>query len=128
MTAAPLSHDPQDVSLRDAGQADGENTIVLETDVVVIGAGSAGMSAYRAAKAAGVSAVLIEGGPYGTTCARVGCMPSKLLIAAADAALAHLPRFVIYNGLNAWGKHREVPHPAKHTFHSWHQANRGDRL
>ena len=41
---------------------------------------------------------------------------------------AHLPRFVIYNGLNAWGKHREVPHPAKHTFHSWHQANRGDRL
>lgn len=30
--------------------------------------------------------MLIEGGPYGTTCARVGCMPSKLLIAAADAA------------------------------------------
>src|SRR6185312_7538534 len=25
-------------------------------------------------------------GPYGTTCARVGCMPSKLLIAAAEAA------------------------------------------
>jgi dihydrolipoamide dehydrogenase len=32
--------------------------------------------------------MLIEGGPYGTTCARVGCMPSKLLIAAADAAHA----------------------------------------
>jgi dihydrolipoamide dehydrogenase len=30
--------------------------------------------------------LLIEGGPHGTTCARVGCMPSKLLIAAADAA------------------------------------------
>jgi dihydrolipoamide dehydrogenase len=30
--------------------------------------------------------MLIEGGAYGTTCARVGCMPSKLLIAAADAA------------------------------------------
>jgi L-lactate dehydrogenase complex protein LldF len=29
----------------------------------------------------------------------------------ADAALAHLPRFVIYNSLNAWGKHREVAHP-----------------
>jgi dihydrolipoamide dehydrogenase len=27
--------------------------------------------------------VLIESGPYGTTCARVGCMPSKLLIAAS---------------------------------------------
>ncbi|MEM6929750.1 MAG: dihydrolipoyl dehydrogenase, partial [Myxococcota bacterium] len=30
----------------------------------------------------------IESGPYGTTCARVGCMPSKLLISAADAAHA----------------------------------------
>src|SRR5512145_634897 len=56
------------------------------TDVAVIGAGTAGLAAYRAAIAAGRRAVVIEGGPYGTTCARVGCMPSKLLIAAADAA------------------------------------------
>ena len=55
-------------------------------DVAVIGAGSAGLSAYRAARKASDSVVLIEGGPYGTTCARVGCMPSKLLIAAAEAA------------------------------------------
>lgn len=60
----------------------------VQFDVAVLGAGSAGMSAYRAAKAAGASAVLIEGGAYGTTCARVGCMPSKLLIAAAEAAHA----------------------------------------
>ncbi|GAB2892346.1 dihydrolipoyl dehydrogenase [Paraburkholderia jirisanensis] len=60
----------------------------IQIDVAVIGAGSAGLSAYRAAKAAGVSALLIEGGPHGTTCARVGCMPSKLLIAAAEAAHA----------------------------------------
>jgi L-lactate dehydrogenase complex protein LldF len=46
-------------------------------------------------------------------------------IAAADTALAHLPRFAIYNSLNAWGKHREVPNPPRQTFHSWHQANRG---
>ncbi|SAK69834.1 dihydrolipoamide dehydrogenase [Caballeronia fortuita] len=58
----------------------------IHTDVAIIGAGSAGLSAYRAAKAAGASALLIEGGAHGTTCARVGCMPSKLLIAAADAA------------------------------------------
>ena len=31
---------------------------------------------------------MIEGGVCGTTCARVGCMPSKLLIAAAEAAHA----------------------------------------
>jgi dihydrolipoamide dehydrogenase len=55
-------------------------------DVAVIGTGTAGLAAYRAAKAAGASALLIEGGAYGTTCARVGCMPSKLLIAAAEAA------------------------------------------
>ena len=60
----------------------------LHVDVAVIGAGTAGLAAYRAAVAAGRHAVIIEGGPYGTTCARVGCMPSKLLIAAADAAHA----------------------------------------
>jgi dihydrolipoamide dehydrogenase len=60
----------------------------LETDVVVVGAGTAGLAAYRAARAAGRRALLVERGPYGTTCARVGCMPSKLLIAAAEAAHA----------------------------------------
>ena len=60
----------------------------VHTDVAVIGAGTAGLAAYRAAKAAGKRALLIEGGPYGTTCARVGCMPSKLLIAPAEAAHA----------------------------------------
>jgi dihydrolipoamide dehydrogenase len=60
----------------------------LNVDVAIIGAGSAGMSAYRAARAHTESIIVIEGGAYGTTCARVGCMPSKLLIAAADAAHA----------------------------------------
>ena len=55
-------------------------------DVAIIGAGTAGMGAYRAATAHGAKTLLIEGGVYGTTCARVGCMPSKLLIAAANAA------------------------------------------
>lgn len=57
-------------------------------DVAIIGSGTAGMSAYRAALAHTDSIVMIEAGAYGTTCARVGCMPSKLLIAAADAAHA----------------------------------------
>ena len=60
----------------------------LDVDVAIIGAGSAGMTAYRAALAHTASVVVIESGSYGTTCARVGCMPSKLLIAAADAAHA----------------------------------------
>ena len=55
-------------------------------DVAVIGAGTAGLNARREAERQGASTVLIESGPYGTMCARVGCMPSKLLIAAAEVA------------------------------------------
>ena len=59
---------------------------VKRVDVAIIGAGSAGLRARRVAAAAGATVVLIESGVGGTTCARVGCMPSKLLIAAADVA------------------------------------------
>ena len=58
----------------------------LKVDVAVIGAGTAGLSARREAAKAGAKVVMIESGPYGTTCARVGCMPSKLLVAAAETA------------------------------------------
>lgn len=57
-----------------------------KVDVAVIGAGTAGLGARREAEKQGAEVVLIESGPYGTTCARVGCMPSKLLIAAAERA------------------------------------------
>ena len=57
----------------------------VNVDVAVIGGGTAGLGSFRAAKAHTGSVVMIEGGPYGTTCARVGCMPSKLLIAAAES-------------------------------------------
>lgn len=57
-----------------------------EVDVAIIGAGTAGMVAYQRVRKATDKVVLIEGEQYGTTCARVGCMPSKLLIAAADRA------------------------------------------
>jgi dihydrolipoamide dehydrogenase len=67
----------------------------LNVDVAVIGAGTAGLNARRQVEKSGRSVVMIESGPYGTTCARVGCMPSKLLIAAADAAheARHAGRF-----------------------------------
>lgn len=69
---------------------------ILSVDIAVIGAGTAGLVAYGAAAKSGDRRVLlIEGGPYGTTCARVGCMPSKLLIAAAEAmhTVLQAPRF-----------------------------------
>lgn len=71
-----------------------------KVDVAIIGAGTAGMGAYRAARAHTENVVMIEGGPFGTTCARVGCMPSKLLIAAAEAAhdMKHAELFGVYPG------------------------------
>lgn len=55
-------------------------------DIAIIGAGTAGLSAYNAAKKYTDNLLIIEAGTHGTTCAKVGCMPSKLLIAAADHA------------------------------------------
>ena len=58
----------------------------LSCDVAVIGAGTAGLAAERAARGNGATTLLIDPSFAGTTCAQVGCMPSKLLIAAARAA------------------------------------------
>ena len=55
----------------------------LQVDVAVIGAGTAGMHAFSAARRAGAKVVMIDQGPLGTTCARVGCMPSKAVLHAA---------------------------------------------
>lgn len=55
-------------------------------DVAIIGAGTAGLHAYKSAIAAGVDVLLIERGPGGSTCTGTGCIPSKLLIAAARSA------------------------------------------
>lgn len=63
-------------------------TMSYACDVAIIGGGTAGMAAYRAARVHTDRVLLIEADRFGTTCARVGCMPSKLLIAAADAAQA----------------------------------------
>lgn len=74
------------------------------TDVAIIGAGTAGLNARREAEKADRDWLLIESGPYGTTCARVGCMPSKLLIAAADAAhgVREADQFGIEVDSNGW--------------------------
>jgi dihydrolipoamide dehydrogenase len=69
----------------------------LSCDVAIIGAGTAGLAAERSARAAGAETLLIDDRFAGTTCATVGCMPSKLLIAAGKAAhhVAQAPIFGI---------------------------------
>jgi dihydrolipoamide dehydrogenase len=78
-------------------------------DVVVLGAGTAGSHAMSQARRAGKSFVLIDGGPLGTTCARVGCMPSKMLIHAAD--LFHERRVFDELGIRG-GEHLRADVPA----------------
>ena len=53
-------------------------------DVAILGSGTAGLNASSRVGPAGKSFVLINGGEPGTTCARVGCMPSKALIQVAE--------------------------------------------
>ncbi|WP_296898870.1 FAD-dependent oxidoreductase, partial [Thiohalocapsa sp.] len=53
-------------------------------DVAVIGAGHAGLNAIKEIRKVTDDWVLINGGPLGTTCARIGCMPSKVAIHLAD--------------------------------------------
>ena len=72
----------------------------IQVDVAVIGSGTAGLTAHKAARLHGKRVLMMESGPYGTTCARVGCMPSKLLISAAEAAHAvtAAPAFGVHPG------------------------------
>lgn len=54
-------------------------------DVIILGAGSAGLAALREVRKRTDHWRIVNDGPWGTTCARVGCMPSKMLIEAANA-------------------------------------------
>ncbi|MEW8562239.1 MAG: FAD-dependent oxidoreductase, partial [Candidatus Thiodiazotropha sp.] len=49
-------------------------------DVVILGSGTAGLNATSRVGPSGKRFLLVNGGEPGTTCARVGCMPSKALI------------------------------------------------
>ena len=53
-------------------------------DIIIIGAGTAGISAYKEAIKHTHNILIINDGPWDTTCARVGCMPSKVLISTAN--------------------------------------------
>ena len=55
----------------------------------------------------------------------------KLYRAAVDGAgagIEHLPRFLMYNRLNAWGRQREVPEAPPQTFRQWYLKNRSKRM
>jgi L-lactate dehydrogenase complex protein LldF len=48
----------------------------------------------------------------------------QIATTTVSTALNVLPHFAIYNRLNAWGKHRDVPEAASETFHEWYKNHR----
>lgn len=58
----------------------------LKTDVLIIGAGSGGLSVAAGAAQMGADVVLLEGHKMGGDCLNYGCVPSKALIASGKAA------------------------------------------
>ncbi|MGI9416736.1 MAG: dihydrolipoyl dehydrogenase family protein [Geminicoccaceae bacterium] len=59
---------------------------VINADIAIIGSGSGGLSVAAGAAQMGAKVVLIEKGKMGGDCLNYGCVPSKALIAAGEAA------------------------------------------
>lgn len=69
----------------------------IKTDVLIIGAGSGGLSVAAGAVQMGASVVLLEAHKMGGDCLNYGCVPSKALIASGKTAYAmsHADRYGI---------------------------------
>ena len=70
-------------------------------DLIIIGAGSAGLIAARFARGLGLSVALVERSRVGGDCTWTGCVPSKALLKAAG--VAHSVRTAERYGLPACG-------------------------
>ena len=60
----------------------------IKADILIIGAGSGGLSVAAGASQMGADVVLLEGHKMGGDCLNYGCVPSKALIASGKAAYA----------------------------------------
>lgn len=69
----------------------------IKTDILVIGAGSGGLSVAAGAVQMGADVTLLEGHKMGGDCLNFGCVPSKALIASGKAAYgqAHASQYGI---------------------------------
>ncbi len=85
-----------------------------KVDICIIGAGSAGLYATGQVAKHTKDFLLVNSGPLGTTCARVGCMPSKVLIQAADD-LAHSRHFAKEGVHGAEGLKASIPEVLAHV-------------
>lgn len=88
----------------------------VSTDVAIIGAGTAGLYALREVKRAKKSFLMIDQGPLGTTCARVGCMPSKVALQAG----AHWHNRLQFEQFGISGAEQLTINPSK----AWQEVRR----
>lgn len=58
-------------------------------DLLILGGGTAGLTALQEARRYTDNVVMVNDGPVLTTCAHTGCMPSKSLIQAANLYASH---------------------------------------
>ncbi len=56
-----------------------------------------------------------------------GPMAYRLLGKLVRSALRNLPRWMIYNPLNPWGKDRELPVPPKESFSEWYKKQNPEK-
>lgn len=64
--------------------------VIEEYDLVVVGSGSAGFAAAIRATGMGLRVAMVERGTVGGTCVNTGCVPSKAMLAAAQARASAL--------------------------------------
>lgn len=94
-------------------------------DVVVIGAGMAGMNAAGAASARGRTVAVIERDRVGGTCPLRGCIPSKALIRSAEVA-AEMRRAAEF-GIRVGDVEVDVPAVMRRVRDIIDRGNRGAR-
>jgi L-lactate dehydrogenase complex protein LldF len=51
----------------------------------------------------------------------------RAAVEAAAASIEHLPRSLVYNPFNAWGRQRELPAAPASTFRQWYLKHRGGK-
>ncbi|MDT8430136.1 MAG: mercury(II) reductase [Bacteroidales bacterium] len=69
------------------GEKISQNNESSSFDLIIIGGGSAAFSAAIKAESLGLSTLMVNGGlDFGGTCVNIGCVPSKNLVRAGEAA------------------------------------------
>lgn len=100
-----------------------------EHTLLVIGGGSAGLTAAEAAATLNMDVALVEGKRVGGDCTWTGCVPSKALLNAAK--IAHHARHSAHMGITSAGVEVDFPHLMQHireTIHSIYDEESPDAL